>query len=323
MAPPSRPGAAAAPPGLAGPVGLAKRAFVGAVHAGRWIVDQAEALPRRLPAFIADRRVDRARYRWLGAADLRAPMRSDTMFVFGSGRSLTDITPARWAHIARCNTIGFNYFVVQNFVRVDYQLIREMGVQSRDGGVERWTGVARGYCDILRRNPCFGGSILLVQAGWKALIGNRLVGWNLLPEGSPLFRFRNRRGLRPADGGPGRPDLLWHGPSTFSDCIDFAAVLGWTNVVLAGIDLYDRAYFWHARDRGFYELDGITNLGGDEYGGGGRVQLPHQTAREPLFAYVAALRERLARRGVSLWIENPRSLLASVLPVYPYAREAG
>jgi hypothetical protein len=80
-------------------------------HALRWrlrlvywaVVD----LPRRLPAWIAFHR-NRSRYRIIDEGDLRRARRSETVFIFGSGYSLHDITPAEWRAIEAHDTIGFN-----------------------------------------------------------------------------------------------------------------------------------------------------------------------------------------------------------------------
>ena len=41
------------------------------------------------------------------------------MFIFGSGASLNAITPTEWTEIERHDTLGFNWFVRQSFVRCD------------------------------------------------------------------------------------------------------------------------------------------------------------------------------------------------------------
>ena len=73
-------------------------------------------------------RLNRSAYQSLDEQQLMAARRSDTVFVFGSGYSLNDITPAQWQHIAGHDTFGFTSFIYQDWVKVDYHLIR--------GGVE-------------------------------------------------------------------------------------------------------------------------------------------------------------------------------------------
>ena len=73
-------------------------------------------------------------YRALTEEELRRTRKSDTVFIFGSGYSLNDIPPEQWREIERHDTLGFNWFVHQRFVRCDYQLIREICTTERDSG---------------------------------------------------------------------------------------------------------------------------------------------------------------------------------------------
>src|SRR5687767_720284 len=82
-------------------------------------------LPERVESAIAFRR-QAHRYRFLTEGELRATRKSDTLFVFGSGASLNAVSASQWQEIGRHDTLGFNWFVRQEFVRCDYHLIREI-----------------------------------------------------------------------------------------------------------------------------------------------------------------------------------------------------
>jgi hypothetical protein len=86
-----------------------------------------------------------------GEAELRVTRKSDTIFIFGSGYSINDITEPEWSHFEQHDPFSFSWFLYQDFVHI---------------------------------------------AG------------------------------------------------TLTDCAKFAYLLGWKNIVLAGVDLYDRGYFW-------------------------------------------------------------------------------
>ncbi|MBI3506483.1 MAG: hypothetical protein HY059_16720 [Proteobacteria bacterium] len=252
----------------------------------------------------------------VGEAELRARRRSDTIYIFGSGYSLSQLTRAEWGEIERHDTMGMSYFVIQKAVRVDYHLVRELGLTSHDNSQRKnvWRAAFAAYAGILRDNPRFRDTVFVVQAGWTAFAGNRLVGLGYLPKGSRLFRYRNGlRGLHPP--ATGFSQGLTHGPATVTDCVNFAAVAGWRHIVLAGIDLYDRRYFWHAPGGDFYPLAGITDRGGGEYAGEGDLDARHRTSR-PMLDWAALWRAELEKQGISLEVLNPKSLLAGVLPVH-------
>jgi len=138
----------------------------------------------------------------------------------------------------------------------------------------------------------------MVQTGFRAANGNRMIGYRLLPETNPIFlwrtvtnRTRPSRSLR---------EGLVHLDGTLSECVNFAALLGWKHIVLAGVDLYDRRYFW---------LDGDVPRAGDT-----TSQAPHRTA-----GVIDSIREwqrRFESDNIRLYSYNPRSLLVPTLPVW-------
>ncbi len=176
-------------------------------------------------------RLHRSAYPTLDFAELAATGTSHTVFVFGSGRSLLDIQPEEWERIAEHNTVGFSQFQEQQFVRVDYHLISEALDLER-------------YAQLFRENPRYSTTLFGVQEGWLAHVGNELVGRQLLPEGARLFRFR--RTLRGRYSAPTTSfaDGLVHGWNSSISTTNFALLMGWKRIVLTGIDLYDREYFY-------------------------------------------------------------------------------
>jgi hypothetical protein len=252
---------------------------------------------------------------------IRKRKRSDTIFIFGSGYSLNNLTADEWAIIENNDTMGFSYFVLQKYVRMDFHLIRELGLTSHDNNKRRyeWRGVFGAYGKILRANSRYKDTVFVVQGGWPAYAGNRFVGGGFLPPGAKLFRYRNgRRGHYP----PARSfsEGLTHGPATVTDCVNFASVVGWRRIVLCGIDLYDRRYFWQAPGGEFFSIPGLTDQGGGEYSGEGDVASEHRTS-EPMLKWASLWKSELAARGVALEVLNPKSRLASVLPVHRLAGE--
>ncbi|MFQ5934582.1 MAG: hypothetical protein ACE5KI_08075, partial [Dehalococcoidia bacterium] len=153
--------------------------------------------------------------------------------------------------------------------------------------------------------PLYKDSILLVQGGWRAINGNRMIGRRLLPEGARVFRFRNRPRSAYEPPSPSFKAGLFHGASTLSDCVNFAYIMGWRRIVLVGVDLYDRRYFW---------LRDVETRDHDVARGASHEQR-HNSA-EGVIRVLGAWGEVLSQEGVQLSVYNPRSLLASVLPMF-------
>ena len=240
-------------------------------------------------------------YRNLTEIELSATRKSDTIFIFGSGYSINDISDDEWALFESHDTMSFNWFMRQRMVRIDYHLIREVGEDDRDPSV--WRPKILEYANLIAENALYAQTIFLVQKGWRAINGNRLVGMKLLPESARVFRFRNRLRTdyeRPASS---FREGLSHGASTLTDCLNFAYILGWRQVVLVGVDLYDRRYFWLGKDE---------TLAGDIVRGSTHEE--RHNAADGLVNLIRGWNGPFQAEGVQLSVYNPRSLLASVLP---------
>lgn len=236
-------------------------------------------------------RLARGEYHALDEKELRATRTSDTAFVFGSGRSLVDITEAEWRRIAGCNTISLRDFPRQQWVRADYHLTSEIDFLDE-------------YAQRLRDNPLYAQTVFVVQGGFRAIRGNELIGRRLLSPGSRVFRFR-RRG-RGVNVPPSRrfSHGLVHGYSSIFDGVNLAYLLGFRRIVLAGVDLYNKEYFWlppgapRTYEKAPFRAD-------DPF-----------IAAEPIAEMMGDWHDLLAREGVELSVLNPRSRLAERVPVF-------
>lgn len=233
-------------------------------------------------------------YRMLDASSLLETRRSETVFIFGTGRSLLDITPEEWSRIAKEQTIAFGEFHRQPRVRVDYHLVNEVGDPDD-------------YSRSIAENPLYRGTVFVIQGGWLAYRGNDIVGRRLLPRDAPVFRYRRTGRWDFAMPTESLAQGLAHGFNSSFDAVNLALLLGWRRIILTGIDLYDRRYF---------------HLGADE-----TQPDPHLTVPEPdaLFRGADAIVELYGRwrayasgRGVELLVYNPRSLLAKSLDIFTW-----
>jgi hypothetical protein len=262
----------------------------------------------RAPPYFGERR-QRRRYTDLDDEALRATRRSETVFIFGSGYSVNDITAAEWQAISAHDTMSFNYFPHQRLVRADYHLVGEL-VTGNDLRRSEWEPALREYAALIAGNPFYEQTVFLLQAGWSAYQSNRMVALGLLPAGARIFRYRRTaRGVyRPPSAS--FAEGLVHGAATLVGCVNFAVLMGWRDVVLTGVDLFDSRYFWLPYDEARADMAGIV---------------PHDQPYamvQPLIAHLASWVPLLAARGIRLSVYNPRSLLADVMPVFRRAPAA-
>src|SRR5207249_1724538 len=122
------------------------------------------------------------------------------------------------------------------------------------------------------------------------------------------------------DGPPTRSfsQGLRHSNGTLSDVVNCAYILGWTRIVLVGVDLYDSRYFFLPPEKtlGMDPATGTTT--GVEFNQwrGQRYDQLHNTARGGIVDLMANWRALLEADGVELSVYNPKSLLAGPLPVF-------
>jgi hypothetical protein len=254
--------------------------------------------------------LNRRHYRVLSEAALRRSRKSDTVFVFGSGYSLNELAPDEWAHFTAHDVFGFNAFVYERWIPIDFHLLR--------GGVEgavKWRAYAEEFTETLNANPHCANTRFLVQGEYLAQFCNQLIGYRYLKPGTAIFRYTTNRGSGPPTSSFHQG--LRHEGGTLSDAVNAAFCLGWNRIVLVGVDLYDSRYFWLKPDE-TYGVDeagrlvpAAVNLRGH------RPHETHNTARNGVVDIMGRWREWLEREhGVSLTVYNPRSLLAGVMPVY-------
>lgn len=257
----------------------------------------------------------RHRYKHLDIQGVSALRRGDRVFVFGSGYSLNDIDAVGWAHIAVHETLGFNAFVRQRWVRADFHLIRGWG----EGASVRfdWRRACKELGGLIAENPFYSDTTFAVQADFLAEIGNRMIGDGFLPEGARIFRYTTDRTSRLPTAR--FEDGLSHGNGTLCDAVNFAYLMGWRQIVLVGVDLYDTRYFFLPPDqtlRTDYTTGRIVTS--DVSDRGQRWDQPHSTFTNGAIELFRDWTKAMKERGVELAVWNPRSLLCEVMPVYRF-----
>ena len=257
-------------------------------------------------------------YRRVTAEAAARCRRSETVFVFGSGYSLNDLAPAEWRHFEAHDVFGFSGFVHQRWIRTDFHLVR--GWDEDPTGLARRRASSAAYARMIRENPHFRQTLFILHGDFGSMTTHTIVGDRLLPAGARICWYRTAPRL------DDRPSDAWakgitHGPGTLADVVNAAYLLGWTRIVLVGVDMYDSRYFWGPPD---------ATLGFDEHGEFMAVRPTtehavrwnerHHASRNGLIEILGAWTSSFAAAGVSLTVYNPRSLLRDAMPVYEATR---
>jgi hypothetical protein len=264
----------------------------------------------------------RARLKKLGISDVLARKKSDTVFVFGSGRSILNVTDEEWIKIGIHDTIGFSGSFQQDWVNLDYLLLRgwvETVTPDKNSIVDVARDFIGKYDEHYKRNR-LSGTKLIVQEDYSASFCGALFALGFMERhakdgyfGFTTYRFSKSPSLCFEWG-------LSHGKGTLCDAINFAYLGGWKNIVLLGVDLYDSGHFF--LPKGMNEIwdskEKRLVLSAQSWRGLS-VGDTHNTARNGVVDLVGEWATLFNKRsGVSIWTYNPLSLMQEKLPVYTF-----
>ena len=245
--------------------------------------------------------------------DIKRRQRKDTIFIMGSGYSVNNITKEEWQHISGVgDALSFNYFFKGKFVPITYHICGETGAPNYGLILtnSKYKKNIKSYYDELFSNPYYKDTTYFLRykidftkapvpiATWalfflKAFENKQVCPYRIVLDIDAI--------LEPSDN----IHAIVHWNATLSEVVNISYILGYKKIVLVGIDLYDRRYFWLERN----ETDECDLKRGKTYSD------IHNTADNVLRG-MAVWNKYLIKKGVRLYIYNPRSLLNKVLPIY-------
>lgn len=235
--------------------------------------------------------------------------RSDRLFILGSGASVNTIPDDGWAHIGRHDSLGLNFWCLHPFVPTFY-----MFETPRDEARRVFFEAS-----ISIRESEYAKVLLLYREPQKRSIDSErlpsVLASNLrVPLRTTLFdgpEWQLRRQLRTISESKrwARSSKLLQFRASLTEAVSFGALLGYSEIVLLGVDLNHTRYFWEE----FEEFSGFPS---------GQVGTVHRTA-DPIFGALTIdkvlacmAEELLAPKGIKLFTGSPESALAKVLPIY-------
>jgi len=257
---------------------------------GYW---RTKAAPGQFANWWADRR-NRRHYPALTESELRKARKSETVFICGTGASVLDIAAEEWARMSDHDVLSFREFPRQTFVKADFHVTGE--VDDIDA-----------YATAINSNPRYDHALFLVQEGFTAHMGNRLLGGLKLRQGARVFRYRRRGRGKTIPFSRSFASGVVHGHGSVTGMINIAYLLGWKRIVLVGIDLYDHRYFYMPPDETRpVEKRGLTS--NDPF-----------TAGDAIVEQIGQWAETMRGEGVLISAYNPRSLLTQRIPVFQWS----
>ncbi|MFT4304531.1 MAG: hypothetical protein ACMXX8_00420 [Candidatus Woesearchaeota archaeon] len=231
--------------------------------------------------------------------------KSDTIFIFGSGYSINDISKNEFKKICEHNTLSFNWFHNKEIIPIDYYIVREI---VDDFNLNSKYSISRinKYFSNLKKNNLIN-SFLFVNINtdtFPYIIKNKFLK-------KRKFKLYENQ-FRPPYLTPKikNNNKIFHGGATLNDAIHLAYQLNFKNIILVGVDLYDRRYFWLNENEIRKDTDLIR---------GAKYSDIHNTTNI-IIKTIKEIKKQLKKEKVNLYVYNEKSLLNKILPVYNYKK---
>ncbi|EHP89548.1 hypothetical protein [Methanotorris formicicus] len=233
--------------------------------------------------------------------------KSDTIFIFGSGYSINEISKEEWNMFRKHNTLSFNWFHNKCYIPIDYYIVREIH-RSVHGkydieNVSKDQNFVK-YLENLNKN-CYKDSILFINLNMdttyliikSGFLRNRKY---IFYANNIINKFGFKKDLSKIYHGG-----IYSGGATLLDAIHISYIMGFKKIVLVGVDLYDSRYFWLNRDE---NRDGLEDIGKS-------YKDVHRTYPY-IIKHLDDIVDTLKKEGTELYVYNSKSLLAKKLPIY-------
>ena len=248
--------------------------------------------------------------------------KSDRVFILGSGSSVNDLTPADWEHVSLSDSIGFNFWMVHDFIPNVYFIepleygLWETFLQLLELRKAHYfkTQFICNYKDWqfyeglfpltkipkeIARNMYFYSPYSLMASSRK-LVSSALWYWR-------FFKIDRAKLV----------DIIDH-RATLSALIMFSVFAGYKEIVLVGVDLNDTAYFWETNSSIQYKIK-PPNLQTGKIHRTADPEIDINQYSIPIDEYIYLLdRIILKPRGISLFIASDKSRLYPRLKKYSF-----
>ena len=260
-------------------------------------------------------------YEWIKAANWPSYKTSNTLFIFGSGPSINDITSAQWDVIRQHDSLGLNFAFLTYYPMTYYYLGYEIGLKNDIQGIPEH-GILRAFdynTRLMYRNT-------LWFMPTKVL--TRLVHPRLIPEFFPpspklaLFKYPPVIGLekdRPFRVEDFSKSLTYRGAMGVG--LHLADRLRYKNIVLLGVDLHTHKHFYDDYDSMDNVLRERTSNGDyvDELPGGVfESMVPKGEKFRRMDEYYYAVNELYFKeKGCKIYVGNRDNILSPKIPYYP------
>ena len=247
--------------------------------------------------------------------DLIKKKKTDLIFIIGSGFSLNKISKKKWKIIMKNDTIGFNNTFYLKKTPITYHIARAGNEDIHlYHTLKNWIYF---FQNKIKNNKFYNNTILFFPKGLTANFTNTLFGKKFYKIKNKLFLFRTNRisNLPKKNLNTG----LLHRSGTLFDAISLAYYLRYKKIILLGVDLYDKRYFFAPKNKTItWDTKKNNNIFTNINEKKKSYLTKHDTVNKKMIRDIKELNFFLKKKKIKIFIENKRSLLKGVLKVYEW-----
>ncbi len=246
---------------------------------------------------------------------LNLKKKSDTLFIFGCGSSLNNLTKVERDKINKNDTLGFNESFL--FKNINFTFHIHRGGPTRPGAVFSAKNYCKYFVKKINQNKNLKKTLFLFPSGYVANFTNLIIGYKILPLNIKFFLFiTNRKNKLPSQK---FENGLTHLSGTLCDAINFGYIMKYKKIVLVGVDLYDSRYFFCPANTTKYWDDKLNDWRFEKITDKGiKFNSRHNTVRIGITNILNKWNIYLKKQNISLEVYNKKSLLKKYIKVFKW-----
>ncbi|MDA9232372.1 hypothetical protein N9O63_00990 [Candidatus Pelagibacter sp.] len=241
---------------------------------------------------------------FINIRDLKKLKKSDVLFIFGSGHSLNKIKPGEWKKINNFDTLGFNNTIFLKKINFTFHINRET--------IDMSTKNLKIQTDQIGKNRFLKKTIIIFPKGVTATYTNKIFA-------NKLFNFKNNFSFFYTNKISTFPNLgldsgLIHKQGTLTDALSLGYYLNYKKIIIAGVDLYDRGYFFLKKKQtaNIYGKPVVIDRDGKKHDD------LHSTAENGIIDLIGEWSKFFKKKNINIYIFNKKSLLKKYLKVFKF-----
>ncbi len=235
---------------------------------------------------------------------------SDTIFLFGSGPSINDITTEQWDVIRVHDSFGLNYFFLTKFPTTYFYL----GYEPSSHPI-----LLKSFSEEIR--ALYKDTLWFVPVKMLFRLTHPRIAPELFPLNTKIALFDLQPGInleinRPFKADDFRMTISYRG--TIGVGMHLVDLLGYKNIVLMGVDLHTYKHFYDnyevmkkEREETYQKIKSLGNCSFEDL-------LPDKQSKSRTIEeyYYAVSKLYLKPKGVQLYVGNKNNILSPRIPFY-------